>query len=267
MSSLFRKILTSGALPLALACAALPLPAAAAADWEFASAINFDSGKYGSEERTDSVYMPFTLKYNYAVADLSITVPYVRQSNKGLVTRVGGKLVRAAGGTGAVIKSPESGLGDIIISGAGTLMLDGPRSFDLALAGRLKLPTASRNKGLGTGKIDAGAGLEFAKEITPALTLLSDGYYTIVGDPAGMDLNNEVMLDVGFYTPLFKNLGFTALYETRSAIVDGNSDPRSVSGTFSYSAPGGSQFAGGITLGLSDGSPGFGIGAGFSRQF
>lgn len=267
MNSLFRRILTSGTLPAALACAAFLLPAAAAADWEFASAINFDTGKYGSGKRTDSVYVPFTLKYNWAIADLAVTVPYVRQSNKGPITRVGGRLVRATGGTAAVVNSSESGLGDIIISGAGTLMLDGPKSFDLALAGKLKLPTASRRKGLGTGKPDESLGLEFAKEISPALTLLSDGYYTFVGEPAGADFNNELMLDVGFYSPLGGNIGLTMLYETRSAIIDGSSDPRSVSGTFSFSAPGGTQFAGGVTLGLSDGSPGLGIGAGFSRQF
>lgn len=266
MRSLLKKIFISGPLSAALACASFPLPAAAA-DWEFASAVNFDTGKYGSRERTDSVYIPFTLKHNWAVADLSVTVPYVRQSNKGPVTRVAGRLVRAAGGTGAVINSPGSGLGDIIISGAGTLMLDGPGSFDLALAGKLKLPTASRKKGLGTGEPDESLGLEFAKEISPALTLLSDGYYTFVGEPAGADLNNEIMLDVGFYSPLGRNIGLTVLYETRSAVADGTADPRGVSGTFSYSAPGGTQFAGGATLGLSDGSPGLGIGAGFSLQF
>ena len=255
------------ALAGAAVCAALLPSASPAAGWEFSSAVNYDTGKYGSQKRTDSVYIPFTLKRYFAGADLSVTVPYARQSSGGQVTRVGGKLVRVSTGAGSAATSAGAGLGDMILGGACTLMLDGPRSFDLGLAGKLKLPTAGRKKGLGTGEFDAGAGLEFAKEITPALTLLSDGYYTFVGDPAGADFNNEVLLDVGFYSPLHKNIGLTVLYETRSAILDGNADPRSVSGTLSYSAPGGTQFAGGVTLGLSDGSPGLGIGAGFSREF
>jgi len=254
-------------LTAAISGTALLPPAVQGAGWEFSSAVNYDTGKYGSPYRTDSVYMPLTLKRSFASADLSITVPFLQQSSTGLVTRVGGKPVRLARGTAAIADSSEAGLGDILLCGAYTLALDGPRSFDLGLAGRLKLPTADKTKGLGTGEMDEGVGLEFAKEINPRLTLLADGYCTIIGDPEGADLNNEISLEVGFYTPLRKNLGLTVLYETQSAIVDGNADPRSVSGTLSYGTQGGVQFAGGLTLGMSDGSPGLGVGAGFNWKF
>ncbi|MDD5209159.1 MAG: transporter [Elusimicrobiales bacterium] len=255
------------AIPAALACAALLLPAAVAEDWEFSSTVNYDTGRYGSKDRVESVYIPLTLKLKYYDADFAVTAPYLRQTSRGQVTRVGGKPVRVNTGNSGGENIAESGPGDMLLSAAYTLKLDGPRSFDLALAGRLKLPTASKSKGLGTGEMDEGAGLEFAKEVTPGLTLLSDGYFTIIGDPDGVDFNNEVMLDVGFYSPLSKSIGLTVLYETRSAILDGNADPRSVSGTFSYSMPGGAQFAGGITLGMSDGSPDLGAGAGFISRF
>lgn len=254
-------------LAAAITGAALTPAAVRAADWEFSPAVNYDTGKYGSAHRTESVYIPLTFKRSFASADLSVTVPFLRQSSMGLVTRVGGRPVRLSRGNAAVVNSEESGLGDIMLRGAYTLKLDGPKSFDLGLAGRLKLPTADESKGLGTGEMDEGVGLEFAKEINPRLTLLADGYYTIIGDPEGADFNNEVSLDVGFYTPLRKNLGLTVLYETQSAIVDGNADPRSVSGTLSYGTQGGIQFAGGLTLGMSDGSPGLGVGAGFNRKF
>jgi len=89
----------------------------------------------------------------------------------------------------------------------------------------------------------------------------------MIGDPAGVDLNNQVSLDLGFYRALGSNLGLTVLYETQSAIVEGNAAPSSLSGTVSYSAESGSQFSGGLTLGLSDGSPDMGLSAGFSRRF
>lgn len=244
------------------------LPAAApAAGWEFNSAFNYDTGKYGSAVRTDSVYIPFTLKRKYDNAGFSVTVPYLRQSSTGEVTRVGGNPVRKAKGIGAAAGSSASGPGDMLLRGSYTLELDGPRSFDLALAGKLKLPTADKNKGLGTGELDEGVGLEFAKEVTPALTLLSDAYYTIIGDPAGVNFNNELAVDAGLYCPLRKNLALTVLYETRSAIVDGNADPRSFSCTLSYSLRDGFQLAVGLTLGLSDGSPDLAMGAGFSGRF
>ncbi len=254
-------------LVLACLCAALPAAGARAAGWEFSSAANYDTGKYGSKDRTDSVYIPFTLKRCYSGVDLSITVPYLRQSSRGLVTRVGGKPVRIAAPGGSAVNSSGAGLGDIILRGAYTLKLDGPRSFDLGLAGKLKLPAASKSKGLGTGELDEGAGLEFAKEIAPGWTLLADGYYTIIGEPAGMELNNQAAVEVGFYRALLKSLGLTVLYEMQNAIVDGNAAPRSLSGTLSYGSPDGVEFAGGLTLGLSDGSPDTGIGAELNLRF
>lgn len=254
-------------IPASLACAAFLAAAAGAENWEFSSTVNYDTGKYGSGDRVDSVYIPLTLKLKYYDADFSVTAPYLSQSSRGQITRVGGKPVRINTGKAGGDNIAESGLGDILLNAAYTLKLDGPKSFDLALAGRLKLPVANKNKGLGTGEMDEGAGLEFAKEVTPGLTLLSDGYFTIIGDPDGVDFNNEILLDAGFYCPLGKNTGLTVLYETRSAVLDGNADPRSVSGTFSYSMPGGAQLAGGVTAGMSDGSPDLGLGAGFITRF
>lgn len=254
-------------LATAIACAALLPAAVRAEDWKFSSSVNYDTGKYGTSDRTNSVYVPFTLKRYYSNADLSVTLPYLRQSSTGQVAWVGGTPVRATRGNGATVTSGQSGLGDIMIRGTYTLKREESNSFDLALAGKVKLPTADKNKGLGTGKFDEGAGLEFAKEVIPGWTLLADGYYTLIGDPSGVNFNNQLSLDLGFYRPLRENLALTVLFETQSAIVDGNADPRSISGTLSYSVRDGVQLSGGLTLGMSDGSPDIGISAGFSSKF
>jgi len=255
----------------AAAVRAEPAPEAASRDWKTSVSANYDTGKYGTQDRTESVYVPFTLKRSYRDADLSVTVSYLRQTSAGQVTWVGGRPTHVGPGKRAAAASPgtsmESGFGDMLLRGTYTLKRDGPKAFDLGLAGKLKLPTASEEKGLGTGEMDGGAGLEFAKEITPGWSLLADGYFTIIGDPAGVDFNDQVSLDIGFYRTLRPNLGLTVLYETQGAIVDGNADPRTVSGTLSYSAPGGGAFSCGLTLGLSDGSPEIGLSAGASRRF
>lgn len=258
-------------LSAAAAVRAEPAPETAGQDWKTSVSVNYDTGKYGTPDRTESIYIPFTLKRYYGDADLSATVSYVRQSSAGQVTWVGGKPTLVGTGKRAVTADPgtvtESGFGDILLRGTYALKRDGPGSFDLGLAGKLKLPTASEDKGLGTGEMDEGAGLEFGKEISPGWTLLADGYYTLIGDPAGVDFNDQLSLDIGFYRTLRANLGLTVLYETQGAIVDGNTDPRAVSGTLSYSAPGGAAFSCGLTLGLSDGSPDIGLSAGASRRF
>jgi hypothetical protein len=254
-------------LAISTACAALLSTAVRAEDWKFSSSVNYDTGKYGTSDRTNSVYVPLTLKRCYSNADLSVTLPYLRQSSTGQVAWVGGTPVRATRGNRTTVTSGQSGLGDIMVRGTYTLRREESDSFDLALAGKVKLPTANKNKGLGTGKFDEGAGLEFAKEVIPRWTLLADGYYTLIGDPSGVNFNNQVSLAIGVYRSLRENLALTVLFETQSAIVDGNADPRSISGTLSYSVPEGVQFSSGLTLGMSDGSPDIGISAGFSRKF
>lgn len=251
-------------------CAALLLltASAGAADWKFSSSVNYDTGKYGTSERTSSVYIPFTLKRDYGYADISLTVPYLRQSSTGLVTRVGGAPVRASGKrTTSAGGSSEAGLGDVLVRGGYVLKTESPRSFDLSLAWNLKLPTANRNKGLGTGEMDEGLGLEFAKKVSPGWTLLADAYYTIIGDPAGTDYDNQTAFDIGFYRPVAADLWLTALFETRSALVSGNADPRDVSCTLDYKSSDGNHYLGGLLLGLSDGSPAIGVTAGLSRRF
>lgn len=262
---------------LAAACAALLAPAAHGADWKFSSSFNYDTGNYGGNGNTDSIYIPLTLKRYFREGAISVTAPFLRQSSTGRVTRVGGRPAAMGGGSGGMggmggggsssVTSAESGLGDVLVNGSYILKKDGPKSFDLAAAGRLKLPTADETRGLGTGELDEGVGLEFSKELRPGLALLVDGYYTIIGDPAGADLNNEVALDLGIFHQFKKDYSLTVLYATRSAIVDGNDDPRELSGTLDYSSTDGNHYFGGLLLGLSDGSPDYGLSVGLSRRF
>lgn len=254
-------------LSLAALLAAAPAVPGAAQDWKLSSSVNYDTGKYGGTTRVDSLYIPVTLKRYYRSGDLSVTVPYLRQSSTGQVTRVGGKPLRVAGANSSAVETSEGGLGDILVRGSYVIKRDGPGSFDFSIGGKLKLPTANEEKGLGTGEMDQGAGFDFAKELNPRWTLLADGYYTITGDPEGADFNNQVSLSVGFYKPLEKGLGLTVMYETGSALTDDSADPRALSGTLSKNAANGLQFTGGLALGLSEGSPDFGLSAGLSRKF
>ncbi len=249
----------------AFCCAAAP-GRAYASDWKLGSSVNYTTGKYGTPDRTNTVYVPFTLKRYYQTADLSVTVPWLSQSTAGSVILVGGNPVRVSKAKTTAATSTESGLGDILVRGTYYLKEAGAGSFDLSLTGKLKLPTADEKRGLGTGEMDEGLGLEFAKKMAAGWSLLADGYYTIIGDPAGINFDNQVALDIGFYLPLEKKLAVTVLLETSNALVSGNPSPLDLSGSLSYSADG-LQVFGGLLLGLSDGSPALGLSAGISQRF
>lgn len=241
-------------------------PPAGAQDWQFSSSVNYDTGKYGTSYRTDAVYIPLTLKRYYRYGDVSVTASWLRQSTTGQTTRVNGTPVRVHGGSAAPTSS-QSGPGDLLVRGTLDLKTEKLDSYDLALAGLLKLPTADKSKGLGTGQMDQGFGLEFAKNIAGRWTLLLDGYYTIVGEPQGMDYNSQLALAAGFHKTVGEGFGLTMLYETRSALVAGSPDPRDVFAQLSYDWPNGLRYAGGLTLGLSEGSPDLGLSAAVSRKF
>lgn len=245
------------------------LPAALCAkDWRLGAAAVYETGKYGTDVRTDSLYIPFTATRYYRYGEVSAVFPWLRQSTTGEVSRVGGLPVRVRPrGAPAPVSKAQSGPGDVLLTGSLDLRREPRDAFDLAAVASIKLPTADEKKGLGTGEMDEGFGLRFAKDMAGSWTLLLDGYYTIVGEPAGTDYNSQLALDAGFYRKVGKGLGLTVLYETRSALVSGSPDPRDLYGLLVYDAPEGLRYSGGLTLGLSDGSPDLGLSAGVSRKF
>ncbi len=146
-------------------------------------------------------------------------------------------------------------------------MKEDPQPFDLSLIAKIKLPTADKDKGLGTGKFDEGLGLEFGRLIVPGWTLLADLYYTVIGDPPGTNLNNQLAADVGFSHPLQEDLTLTALLEGSNALVSGQPAPLDLRGILDYKLGEQSGISGGVLVGLSDGSADYGLSLGGSYRF
>ncbi len=257
-----------GWLVFALLCLSFAQPSLASnLDWKLNASLNYESGKYGTTTRSSSLYVPFTVKRSWGDWYTSMTVPYLSQTSNGQVRNIDGRPVKIGRGRGSTTSTTQSGLGDIVARGGYALMKDDPQPLDLTAVAKLKLPTADKNKGLGTGEFDAGLGLEFGKLVVPGWTVLADAYYTKIGDPPGTDLNNQVALDVGFSHLLQKNMTLTVLLEGSNALVSGEADSRDIRAILDYRLD--EQFgayAGGL-VGLSDGSPDFGFSLGGSCRF
>lgn len=237
-------------------------------DWKLSASLDYESGKFGTGTRSSSVYIPVTLKRYLGDWSASLTLPYLSQSSNGQVTNVGGrpvKIRRAPSSTTAT--TTQSGLGDVVVRGGYAFMQEDTQPCDLSLVGKIKLPTADKDKGLGTGKFDEGLGLEFGKRIVPSWTFLADLYYTIIGDPAGVDLNNQAAVDLGFSHPLGEDWTATVLFEGSNALVSGEPAPLDLRGTLDYKLGEQSRIFGGVLLGLSRGSPDYGFSLGGSYRF
>src|SRR3972149_262558 len=96
----------------------------------------------------------------------------------------------------------QTGFGDIKI-GAKYKILDDYLGdpVGLALKGKIKLPSADEQKGLGTGATSFGADLILSKTINYALDLHGSIGYEFTGDPDGADIGGALKWGVGLNGP------------------------------------------------------------------
>lgn len=234
-----------------------------AADWKFSASATFESGKYGTGTTTDSLYVPFTLKRYFDTGDISVTIPYVMLRSNGLVTMVNGmplKVNKKAGGI-----TTTGGLGDIIAQGRVYALKDEP--LDISIIGKVKVPTADKDKGLGTGEFDETVGIELGKALSPTWSIFADGYYTFIGSPAGQDFKNISSFDLGVSNRLTQSLTGSFFYYENTPLTSGNPDVKEVMASLEYKVTKETRLFGGVSAGLSTSSPDYGITGGISVKF
>ncbi|ARO88794.1 hypothetical protein EBAPG3_014020 [Nitrosospira lacus] len=97
-----------------------------------------------------------------------------------------------AGGTpatNAVTRRTESGLGDLVAGFTYNLLDHKPSGLVFDITGRIKIPTASAARGLGSGKLDYAVQGDLIKSISQFSVFTSFGY-RILGDPSGVIFHN-----------------------------------------------------------------------------
>ncbi|MDO8494807.1 MAG: hypothetical protein Q7S68_05670, partial [Deltaproteobacteria bacterium] len=229
--------------------------------WQVKAAISYDTGNYGTPDRTEAWYFPLTLQRLFEKGDLSVTVPFLSIRTSGQTTIVNGSPQRIP--KTRTTTTTNGGLGDILMQGR-FYLFESDKNWipNLALMGKVKFPTASESKGLGTGEFDFGGGGEFSLSFLDDWVGYFDLGYTYIG---GAGYRNQWLFSPGLgyhFTP--KILG-GIFYEERTAIVAGEPNPRSLlfSGLFAVTKR--VRFNTMMEFGLSDGAPdyGFTLGGGF----
>src|SRR2546428_3126101 len=83
-------------------------------NWQLSSSITYESGTFGTGTRTQTVYIPFTLKRLFNQGDLGLTLPFVSLRTTGQTTLIDGRpqREREAPRTAPVTKE---GVGDMIL--------------------------------------------------------------------------------------------------------------------------------------------------------
>lgn len=235
-------------------------------NWQVSLALSYLSGNFGTTTRTDILYVPLTVRRLFANGDLALVIPYVSITTTGLVTLVGGEPERIDRQT-VRQRTTNSGLGDLIVRGR-YYVLDERGFFPtIAIIGRVKIPTADKNKGLGTGEFDEGGGLEVFKRLSDNLLGFLDGGYIIIGQPEGLPLRNQWYYDLGLGYYLTKAFLASVYYEEYRALVSGLQNPRDMLFVLNYKATETFRLNASTQIGLSNGAPDYGVTAGVSIRF
>src|SRR5438105_4049436 len=59
--------------------------------WQLSSSLTYESGTFGTSNRTETLYVPFTLKRLFSQGDIGLTVPFVVLQTTGETTLVNGQ--------------------------------------------------------------------------------------------------------------------------------------------------------------------------------
>jgi hypothetical protein len=219
------------------------------------SGIDYSSGDYGTGVDTNILVVPVSARIKTGNLRFTGTMPWVRiDGSSGVV----------GDGNGGVIIDPNaprtvrSGFGDLTL-GAAYAIPEERLGLGLDLSARVKVPTASRAKGLGTGKTDVTVGAELSKTFGKITPFASVGY-RFLGDPDGLDLRDGWTASGGA-TVVLGTSSLILSYDYRASSSAFSKDSQEVFGAFS--TPLGQR----LTLttygsaGLSDGAPDYGLGA------
>jgi outer membrane putative beta-barrel porin/alpha-amylase len=244
--------------------------------WQVGGSASYFTGKYGTDVRTDTLYVPTSLRRLFDNGDLTLVIPYVTITSNCGVTVVNGVPLRTGGlcpsttSTGTLpSRVTQSGIGDVLLIGRYYLYTEAENGLlpSITVTGRLKAPTADRDRGLGTGEWDEGGGIGLTKRLTDKLIGLADAGYTIIGKPEGVNLRNQWSYDVGLGYYFLPTLMGSVYYEEARALVPGFQNPRDAFMGLSWKVTQTVRFNTSFVKGLSNAAPEYGASVGVSFRF
>ena len=242
----------------------------------------FSSGSYGTDSRTSIVSLPLTIVwYPTERIDLSIDIPYLFQRNgtvrPGMVSAgpgnrtmlmptggmpgPGGSTGSGTAGTASsgAITQTDSGPGDITVRGGYILLMDDGLLPQIRPSITVKLPTASRSRGLGTGQYDGGVAVEISKWLGNFNVFVEPGY-TVQEKDEQLALRNYWLTTVGLAWQITDSIRSIIFLKDETAPSDnsGRVQELRLKGKFQVTKQTG--FEAYIAKGLTTNSPDYGSG-------
>ena len=239
---------------LAFASPALADPAA-----EIVSGVEYSEGDYFTGEKVEIFSVNNVVRARAGRLSAYASLPWHRIEAPGNVVGGGGPLGLPilVDPTRPGARTVRDGIGDLRL-GAG-YTLPSLAGIELTLNGQVKLPTASAERGIGTGETDFSVGAEASRSFGPITPFVAVGY-TMPGEPAAYDLQNSLSARGGVAVQLSPSLRANVAYSHAESISAGLPDERQISTGLNASLSRSLSLGVYGNAGLSDGAPDIGAG-------
>lgn len=240
---------TRAAISAALATFAFAAPAHADDYVQFSVGADYSSGDYGTTPDTDILAIPVGFKLKQGDFFVRASLPWLR---------VDGPAVPGDGGAlpGGGPTAARSGFGDLSMAAGFSLPVTDSLYFDVT--GKVKLPTASETKGLGTGTTDFTAEGELVKLFGPTSVSLRGGR-RFNGSNATFPLEDVWQAGGSIYHTA-GNVTVGLDYDWREGALPTAPDRSELTGSLGYKLNDSVRVQGYAFTGLSEGSPNLGGG-------
>lgn len=163
-------------------------------------------------------------------------------------------------------KTTQSGWGDLVGAVTYKVLPGAPEGWLLDLTGKVKFPTADRDKGLGTGKADYSLQADVSKSIGDFTPFLGLGYKWR-GKPADLALRDSAYGSVGAAYRVARGTEIELAYDYRQRASANSAAARELAFTVYHRVSDLLRLSGFVSKGYSDASPDWGAGLGVSVRF
>jgi hypothetical protein len=225
--------------------------------------INYSSGDYGELTNTNVISAPVSLKYKKGNFSIRVSVPFVQVDGPGsLIETPDGSGIGGGGGQGrgrgrggdsggggsgsgrsggvevidddddnTNVRSKRRGIGDVVV--AATYSLGFGSGFYLEPSAKVKIPTASTAKRLGTGELDVTTSADIVKEIGSA-TIYIHGRRKFAGKPTGSNIRSTWGAGAGASISTGDTVTLGADYDWQQSSLAGNQATSDLTGWASF---------------------------------
>jgi hypothetical protein len=217
------------------------------------------NGTYGTPNNTNVLLGLGSLSLANDSFKFTASMPYMRISGRGLLVfdASGNPIVinrRANGPTGV-----RTGWGDLTLSASYTIPPAVLADYQIRITGITKLPTAPSRRRLNTGEADFGMSVDVSRSFGNWTPFITVGYLNR-GQPAGFTFYDTSSVSVGASYVLREDLVAVASYDYDSPDAPQVTAGHGLMGSLSWIRDEKMTLTGYGTVGLSKGSPDYGIG-------